>query len=169
MRVSVALVFVLVYVLVFALAYGLDGCHRQRDQRDQADPGMGWPPIQCSTPCVIKESEGGVIDYFVAFAKELKARGTPVIVDGVCASACTILVDIDRANVCITPNALLEYHMGVMMDKDGDEHFMPVNFETPGLNAYIEASGGLPKPDSGHLLTLGFHEARQFYKPCVGA
>lgn len=130
--------------------------------RDSLD--AAYPPIGCGKPCVISFNPGGAIDLFEAEARELVAERTPVIVDGPCISACTILVDIARNYVCVTSHAVLGYHQWSMGDEHGD-----VTFSTPGLNAYIKAHGGEPTPDSGRLLMMNFSEARHFYKPCQGA
>jgi hypothetical protein len=119
-----------------------------------------YPPLQCSNPCVISGSPGGIIDTFAAEGRQLLADKTPVIVDGPCLSACTVLVDEARANVCITRQAVLGYHKA----SDGTD----IEYKTPGLNEYIKLHGGLPDPDSGHLLLLNFNEAKAFYTPCIG-
>lgn len=120
--------------------------------------GYEYPPITCSEPCVVKFSPGGIIDLFEAQGRQLAADKTKVIIDGVCLSACTILVDIARDSVCLTKNALLGYHKD---SRGGDIHYT-----TPGLNEYIQSRGGLPEQNSGHLLMLNFSEAEQFYRPC---
>ena len=126
---------------------------------------FSYPPIPCSVPCVVEFSPGGIIDLFAAQGRQLAADKTPVIVDGPCLSACTILVDEARDNVCITKNAVLGYHQSVMMTEDGPE-YGDIIYKTPGLNKYIQSRGGLPKPNSGHLLILNQSEAGKFYKTC---
>lgn len=134
-----------------------------------SDGPIGWPPIQCGRPCVIEEDHGGIIDLYVAEARIMAAGHVPLIVDGPCISACTLFVDIDRANVCMTTNAVFGYHKSARMGPEGILIFGPISYDTPGLNAYIVAHGGLPDPDSGHLLMLGFNELTKFYRPCAGA
>lgn len=135
-----------------------------------ADAGeLTYPPAPCSNPCIIEFSPGGVMDLFAAEGRQLAADHTPVIVDGPCLSACTILVDLARANVCVTRNAVLGYHQGMKPGDDGSPTFEQIDYKTPGLNAYIKAHGGLPQPDSGHMLMLNFAEASAFYRPCAGA
>lgn len=129
---------------------------------------FSYPPMPCANPCVIEFSPGGVIDLFAAQGRQLAADHTQLIVDGPCLSACTLLVDLDRANACITRNVVLGYHMSARGGPDGPI-FGPMLYDTPGLNAYIAARGGLPAPDSGHMLMLNFTEAAQFYRPCAGA
>ncbi len=125
-----------------------------------------YPPVPCSSPCIIEFSPGGVMDLFAAEGRQLAADHTLVIVDGPCISACTILVDFARANVCLTHNAILGYHQWSMDTEGGTKHG-DVSYLTPGLDAYLKARGGLPyTPDTGHILLLNFAEARQFYRAC---
>lgn len=132
-----------------------------------AQSEFAYPPIPCSNPCVIEFSPGGVVDLFEAEGRQLAADKTQVIVDGPCISACTILVDLARANVCITRHAVLGYHQWTMGTPDGDGKHGDVTYKTPGLNEYIKSRGGLPyTPETGHILMLNFNEAKQFYKPC---
>lgn len=132
------------------------------------DGAIGWPPIQCGKPCVIEEDHGGIVDLYTAQANWMASMGTPVIIDGPCISACTIFADIDRANVCVTTNAVFGYHKTQRAGPDGPI-FGPIDYTTPGLNAFIAKHGGLPDPDSGHLLMVGFEDLRHFYRPCLGA
>jgi hypothetical protein len=151
--------------LILCLAVGLAFCRLPYTSGHMDPDGpIGWPPIQCGRPCVIEESHGGIIALFTVEAYVLKATGTPVIVDGPCISACTILVDIDADNVCVTTNAVFGYHKA-----SGPKGFAPIVFKNPKLNAYIAAHGGEPDPDSGDLLMVGFNDLTQFYKPCAGA
>lgn len=132
--------------------------------------GATWPPIPCGRPCVIEGSPGGIIDLFIAEANDLKDAGTPVIVDGPCISACTLLVDIDRANVCLTTNAAFGFHQSSFNHGDGTVEHGQVSYETPGLDAYIKAHGGEPNTDAtGHILVVPFGEMKKFYRPCDGA
>lgn len=132
----------------------------------QQDTTPAYPPVPCSNVCVIEFNPGGIVDFFEAQGRQLAADKTTVIVDGPCMSACTILVDEDRANVCVTHRALLGYHQSEMIDSQGDRIFHNIPYKTPGLNEYIKSHGGLPNPESGHLLMLNFSEATQFYKAC---
>src|ERR1700742_3093119 len=69
-----------------------------------------WPPVACGNPCVIEDDGGGIIDTYAAEGRLLAAEHIPVIVDGPCMSACTVLVDMARNDVCVTTRALLGYH-----------------------------------------------------------
>jgi len=51
---------------------------------------------------------GGQIDSYLSKFKALRMSGQRVVIDGTCASACTILLGaIPRNRICVTPNAVL--------------------------------------------------------------
>jgi hypothetical protein len=131
--------------------------------------GQALEGIGDGSPLVIEFSPGGSVQDFRLKALQLKHDRTPVIVDGECASACTLLVDIDRDNVCLTTNAIFGFHKAALRDPlTGTVLFTSdLFYETPGLNAYIKARGGLPPPDD--LMLADFTEMKQFYRPCKGA
>lgn len=122
--------------------------------------------IPTSRPMVIEDSPGGSVLEYRLLGLKLAATHTPIILDGICASACTLLIDLDRDNVCITTAAILAYHMSYTTDEDGTKQFHPLVYETPGLNNYIAKRGGLPKDD---VMLVPFEQAKMFYKPCPGA
>jgi hypothetical protein len=122
------------------------------------------PPVPCGPDnCIIKRNLGGKIKEFKEQAHQVVADKKPVIVDGLCLSACTIFVDIARDQVCLTEKALLAYHQGFIPKTP---FRFDINYETPGLNQYIKEHGGLPSPGSGKFLTINFEQGKQFYKPC---
>ncbi len=126
-------------------------------------PTAGAAAIICGKPCVIEFSGGGYVSSFRAQGRDLAARHTPVIVDGPCLSACTVLVDEDRMNVCITDRAVLGYHQG---RSDVDGAYSVQTYETPGLSDFLEAHGGEPQKV---FLMVPFAQAKAFYPPCPGA
>jgi hypothetical protein len=59
----------------------------------------------------ISDDSGGQIGEYLAKYKALRVSGERVVIDGVCASACTMLLGtIPRNRICITPQAVLEFH-----------------------------------------------------------
>jgi hypothetical protein len=59
----------------------------------------------------ITRDYGGVVDQYKAKYARIRDRGERVIIDGVCNSACTLIlgiVPLDR--VCVTPRASLGFH-----------------------------------------------------------
>lgn len=121
--------------------------------------------VSCGKPCVIQYSAGGNVLGFRLQGQELAARHTPVIVDGPCLSACTLLVDEARGDVCLTNRAVLGYHQSFADLKEG-RAYTPLEYKTPGLATYLDNHGGEPK---GVFLMVPFTEAKAFYQPCAGA
>ena len=122
--------------------------------------------VSCGKPCVIGYSAGGNVLGFRQQGQQLAAQHTPVIVDGPCLSACTLLVDEARGNVCITDRAVFGYHQSYESDSKGGRLYTPLAYQTPGLGSYLENHGGEPK---GVFLMVPFGEAKAFYQPCPGA
>jgi hypothetical protein len=67
----------------------------------------------------ITNDGGGRIGTYLAKYRALRASGEKVEIDGVCASACTMLLGlIPRDRICVTPRAALVFHSA--WDAGGD-------------------------------------------------
>lgn len=160
---------------VVGLALVLVGCGAPSANEDEpltlyADETPEWNgvpgPIKCGRPCVIRDEPGGVIYHHRLQASALLAKNVPIIVDGPCASACTLLVDTAHRNVCLTTRAVLLYHKGRRFDENGEvKKYIELHYR-PDVRAWIDEQGGLPTED---LLVMPFSEAKKFYRPCPGA
>jgi hypothetical protein len=54
---------------------------------------------------------GGLVENYKAKYKKLRDRGERVVIDGICNSACTLVLGIVPPNkVCVTPRAVLGFH-----------------------------------------------------------
>ena len=54
---------------------------------------------------------GGYVDQYKAKYKKVREKGERVIIDGICTSACTLVLGIVPLNrVCVTPRASLGFH-----------------------------------------------------------
>jgi len=59
----------------------------------------------------IQDDDGGQIGQYLAKYKALRVSGERVVIDGTCASACTMLLgSIPRNRICVTPRATLAFH-----------------------------------------------------------
>jgi hypothetical protein len=136
------------------------------------EPGEGvLVGIGAGRPLIIEGSPGGDVIAYRLKGLDLAYHHVPVILDGLCASACTLLVDLARADACITTEAIFALHQEEETRLDlrtgkKTTRYRPLVYETPGLNAYIERRGGLPRDD---VMIMGFNELKAFYKPCPGA
>lgn len=77
-----------------------------------------------STPIqrvVVKDDPGGRLDQYLQSLVLIKKAGLGVKFDGMCASACTLIVNTELSlDVCITQNAKLGIHHPFLMSSDGD-------------------------------------------------
>ncbi|OAF02967.1 hypothetical protein AYJ54_25555 [Bradyrhizobium centrolobii] len=65
----------------------------------------------CQAAVRIANDRGGRIDSYLDSYEELSASGQRVMIDGLCASACTIvLAAIPRDKICVTSKANLAFH-----------------------------------------------------------
>jgi hypothetical protein len=63
------------------------------------------------SPVTIGTSPGGSVFGFIGDYDELRRSGRPVRIDGLCVSACTLLVgEIPPDRICVTPYAKLAFH-----------------------------------------------------------
>ena len=54
---------------------------------------------------------GGLVDQYKAKYTKIRDRGERVIIDGICNSACTLVLGIVPASrICVTPKASLGFH-----------------------------------------------------------
>jgi hypothetical protein len=59
----------------------------------------------------ITRDHGGLVDDYKAKYAQLRERGERVIIDGICNSACTLVLGIVPLNrICVTPRASLGFH-----------------------------------------------------------
>jgi hypothetical protein len=60
----------------------------------------------------IRQDFGGSVEQYKAKYAAIRDRGERVIIDGICNSACTLVLGIVPLNrVCVTPRASLGFHM----------------------------------------------------------
>lgn len=68
----------------------------------------------------IADDRGGRIGIYVDKYQGLRASGEAVVIDGLCASACTIVLGaVDRSKICVTDQAKLGFHAAYDIDDDG--------------------------------------------------
>lgn len=93
---------------------------------------------------------GGQIGTYLAKFQTLRRSGKRVIIDGTCASACTMLLGvIPRSRICVTPRAVLEFHTAWDPSPAGEPVNSPAGNRIlwsyyPGdIRNWIERHGGL--------------------------
>jgi hypothetical protein len=78
----------------------------------------------------IGDDSGGRIGTYLSKFEALRKSGQRVVIDGTCASACTLVVSmIPRNRICVTPRAVLAFHaawdpslLGAQTDKPGTKY-----------------------------------------------
>ena len=78
----------------------------------------------------IANDTGGQIGSYLTKFNTLRRTGQPVMIDGTCASACTLVVGmIPRNHICVTPRAVLAFHAawdptlyGAQLNKPGTKY-----------------------------------------------
>lgn len=124
------------------------------------DPEMAvFGPSRCSDKCVVTYSAGGWIRAFTNMAKLIRAYDLQLVVDGPCMSACAIMADFARPNVCITKNASFHFHMAFRID--GSRVAPPA---TVDIIWWVRRHGGFPY--DGYV-DMEFAEAKPFWPVCV--
>jgi len=62
-------------------------------------------------PYRIRRDHGGEVDKYKAKYREIAENGDRVIIDGICNSACTLVLGmVPKNKVCVTPRASLGFH-----------------------------------------------------------
>jgi hypothetical protein len=68
----------------------------------------------------IADDRGGKIGAYIDRYQGLRSSGETVIIDGLCASACTMVLGaVPRERICVTSQAVLGFHAAWDSDADG--------------------------------------------------
>jgi hypothetical protein len=117
----------------------------------------------------IGEDRGGRIGTYVDKYQEVRSSGEMVIIDGLCASACTIVLGaIPRDKICVTSHASLGFHAAWDLDEDGhaitnqEATRMLYSMYPPQVKKWINARGGL----TTRMIYLRGKELLGMYHPC---
>jgi hypothetical protein len=125
--------------------------------------------VGCSSPCVVRFSQGGIIGQFFDLAEQIRDYGGEVIIDGDCYSACVTLADTARPNACITKRARFFLHKATATATFtvGDKTYYPGDrlepLQSADINAYIKARGGYP---SQGFRKISYKQALRFWPKC---
>jgi len=124
---------------------------------------------------VITHDRGGRIGTYVDKYRDLSNTGQTVVIDGICASACTIvLAAVPNERICTTPRARLGFHQawdvglaqgGALVQVASREASQMLFALYPApVRRWIRGKGGLPAPNK--MLWLQGKQLRAMYKPC---
>src|SRR3984885_12648985 len=117
----------------------------------------------------IGEDRGGRIGTYVDKYQGLRNFGEAVLIDGLCASACTIVLGaIDHDKICVTSHATLGFHAAWDFGANGRAvtnleatHMLYSMYPSP-VKRWIAQRGGL----TPHMIFLHGKQLMSMYRPC---
>jgi len=117
----------------------------------------------------IADDRGGRIGTYVDKYQDLRQSGDTVIIDGLCASACTIVLGaIPHDRICVTSHAMLGFHAAWDFGNNGRAVTNPEATQMlyamypSQVKRWITQRGGL----TPHMLFLKGRQLQAMYKPC---
>lgn len=117
----------------------------------------------------IADDRGGRIGTYVDKYQDLRQSGDTVIIDGLCASACTIVLGaIPHDRICVTSHATLGFHAAWDFGSNGravtnpEATQMLYSMYPSRVKRWITQRGGL----TPHMLFLRGKQLEAMYRPC---
>jgi len=117
----------------------------------------------------IANDRGGLIGRYVDRFEKLRASGQTIIIDGLCASACTIVLGaIPYDRICVTPNANLAFHAAWDFGRRGRVTPNPeatsdlFSMYPVRVRRWIASRGGL----TPRMIFLRGTQLTAMYRPC---
>ena len=117
----------------------------------------------------IADDRGGQIGLYLAKYHALRTSGEHVVIDGLCASACTMILGIvPRNRICVTQRAVLQFHNaydftpsgGQTVNSDGNR-ILWSNYPSD-VRSWIQQHGGLRE----QVVSLRGQELFAMYPAC---
>jgi hypothetical protein len=117
----------------------------------------------------IAEDRGGRIGAYVDKYQGLRSSGETVIIDGLCASACTIILGaVPHDKICVTSHANLGFHAAWDFGANGrvvtnpEATQMLYSMYPSQVRRWIAQRGGL----TPHMIFLRGRQLMSMYRPC---
>jgi hypothetical protein len=117
----------------------------------------------------ILASPGGEVGPFLDLFARVRASGEPVVIDGPCLSACTLVLSaVPNNRICVTRRAVLGFHAARSMDSRGRLYAEPeasaavLQAYPPPVQNWIRRRGGL----TSRVLLLRGRELAAIYPVC---
>ena len=117
----------------------------------------------------IADDRGGQIGTYVTQFQRLRSSGESVIIDGLCASACTIVLGaVPRGKICVTSRATLGFHAAYDFGTNGrtstnrEGTMLLYSMYPRSVQRWIAARGGL----TPQMIFLSGKALQSMYKPC---
>ena len=117
----------------------------------------------------IADDRGGRVGEYLDKYGQLRASGQAVMIDGLCASACTIVLGaISHDKICVTSNATLGFHAafgfagnGRTVTNPGATRMLYSGYPSQ-VRRWISRRGGL----TPRMIFLRGKELQAIYRPC---
>lgn len=117
----------------------------------------------------IRNDHGGLISGHMREFMLIRASGQPVVIDGACYSACTLVLGmIPHERLCVTPRARLGFHAAWAYAPDGSRvashsgtASLWSNYPTP-VRRWISRNGDL----SRKMIVLSGRQLASMYRTC---
>jgi hypothetical protein len=117
----------------------------------------------------ITNDRGGQIGSYVIKYQRLASTGESVVIDGLCASACTIVLsELPHDKICVTSRATLGFHAAWNYGPNGrlftdpEATLMLYSAYPMPVRRWIAQKGGLKR----HIMFLSGKPLRAMYRPC---
>jgi hypothetical protein len=117
----------------------------------------------------IADDRGGRIGNYVTKFQRLRSSGQSVIIDGLCASACTLVLStIPHNKICVTSRATLGFHAAYDFGIDGrtianrEATMLLYSMYPAPVQQWIAARGGL----APQMIFLRGQQLQTMYRPC---
>ena len=117
----------------------------------------------------IADDRGGRIGTYVDKYQDLRSSGETVIIDGLCASACTIVLGaVPHDKICVTSHANLGFHAAWDFGANGravtnpEATQMLYSMYPSSVRRWIAQRGGL----KSQMIFLRGKQLQAMYKPC---
>jgi hypothetical protein len=128
------------------------------------------PPSIKDGRVTITDAPGGGVQVWEQKWTWIKKKEVPVKIDGPCASACTMVLDVE--NLCITSRAVFQFHMAYF--RFGSGGAVNSNYYTAAylynhypswVRSWIKSQGGLRKDDQ-KLIDMPYAYAKNYLPTC---
>jgi hypothetical protein len=117
----------------------------------------------------IADDRGGQIGSYISKFRRLHSSGQSVVIDGLCASACTLVLGaVPRDKICVTSRATLGFHAAYDFGVSGrtitnpEATMMLYSTYPKPVQRWIDARGGL-RPQ---IIFLHGKQLQAMYQPC---
>lgn len=130
---------------------------------------MALTITSASATVLIRGDNGGLMEDYIARFQQVRQSGEPVVIDGNCLSACTLVLGlVPRGQLCATPNAILGFHAAWQFDKSGTRVASPsgtrdlIKTYPASVRRWIARHGGL----TPHMKFVRGRDLAAIVAPC---